>query len=195
MVHSVPHHPLLIAPSDWAEPVIRVSDDGSPALFTLQDAFNYHGYDAPGGVVLGFRLLQRAFALLAPDSAYPERKKLSLFTSFPGLGLKDTMELVTRMVTEGRYCVDSSYCDPRAQEGVAGRFYYRFTLTSSAAGTPATVELAPVEGYPSPEFIRLGKASKRPGFSAADAEAWKTAKFSLANTLLGAPAEALVRVL
>lgn len=189
MIKSAPHHPLLIAPADWAEPAIRVSDGGVPMLFTLQDAFNYHGYDAPGGVVLGFRLLQRAFALLDPDSEWPERTSLSLFTSFPGLGLKDTMELVTRMVSAARYSVDQEYYDPRAQEGVAGRFYYRFTRGDTVR------ELAPIEGYPNPDFIRLGKASKCPGFSPADAEAWKTAKFSLANTLLGAPAEAVIRVL
>jgi len=157
--------------------------------FSIQDAFNYHGYDAPGGVVLGFRLLQRAFSLLTPGKTCPDRRGLFLFTAFPGLGLRDTMELVTRLVTEDRFSLDTAFDDSRAQEGVAGRFYYRFTYDGRS------VELAPLEGYPGGEFIRLGKASKMPGFDEEEAEAWRNAKYQLANTLLGAPAEAVIRVL
>ena len=188
MTHSFPLHPLLAKPADWESPFLTVNDEGSPLRFGIRDAFSYHGYDAPGGVVLGFRLLQRAFALLAPGKT-PERRKLALHTAFPGFGLRDTMELVTRMVTDGRYSVDTAIDDERAQEGVAGRFYYCFAFEGRS------VELAPIPGYPGPDFIRLGKASKLPGFSCADAGAWKAAKFELANTLLAAPADAVIRVL
>ena len=179
---------LLESPA-WVLPTIDVSDGGFPMRFSIQDAFNYHGYDAPGGVALGFRLLQRAFSLLVPGEVYPDRRGLSLFTAFPGLGLRDTMELVTRLVTEDRFRLDTAFDDPRAQEGVAGRFYYRFTYEKRS------VELAPLEGYPGEEFVRLGKASKVPGFDGEEAEAWRNAKYQLANTLLGAPAEAVIRIL
>ena len=182
-------HPRLGKTSHWKEPFIHVSEDGIPLRFSLFDAFNYHGFDAPGGVVLAFRLLQRAFALLAPGEECPDRRSLSLFTSFPGLGLKDTVELVTRMVTDSRYRVDPEHVDLRAQEGVAGRFYYRFSYRGKS------VELAPVEGYPNPSFISLGRASKHPGFTAESALAWTEAKFSLAETLLGADAGMVIREL
>ena len=99
------------------------------------------------------------------------------------------MELVTRMVTEGRFSLDTAFDDSRAQEGVAGRFYYRFTYAGRS------VELAPLEGYPGGEFVRLGKASKVPGFGGEEAETWRNAKYQLANTLLSAPAEAVIRIL
>lgn len=183
------HHPLLADPAGWAEPALYVGDAGQPLRFAIQDAFNYHGYDAPGGVVLGFRLLQRAFALLEPSVRYPDRHGLSLVTPFPGLGVKDVMELVCRMVTGSRYTLDPGTGDERAQDGVEGRFYYRFTLAEHS------VELAPALGHPGTDFIRLGRASKRPGFSPVDAEAWQVAKFNLANTLLTSSADDVVRVL
>jgi hypothetical protein len=189
MHENASHNLPLADPSAWADPSIRVGDGGIPLSFTIQDAFNYHGYDAPGGVALGFRLLQRAFALLAPDEDCPDRYGLSLLTSFPGLGLRDVMELVTRMVTGGRYVLDPSAGDERAQEGVEGRFYYRFAYGGRS------VELAPAAGCPGPEFIRLGRASKRPGFTASEAGAWKAAKFALADILLRADANAVIRVL
>lgn len=189
MCRTEQNTPRLEDPASWVDPFIRVSDAGAPLCFSIRDAFNYHGYDAPGGVVLGFRLLQRAFSLLAPGNACPERRSLSLLTAFPGLGLRDTVELVTRMVTETRFQLDESIDDPRAQEGVAGRFYYCFTFAGRS------VELAPLEGYPGGEFVRLGRASKLPGFGPEDAAAWKAAKYSLANTLLGLSAETVVRIL
>ncbi len=182
-------YPQLGEPTTWKDPVLWLREGTIPVCYTMQDVFAYHGFDAPGGVVLGFRLLQRAFALLAPNEEYPDRRKLSLFTSFPGLGLKDTVEYITRMATDSRYTLDQSYDDPRAPEGVAGRFYYRFDYEGKS------VELAPALGYPPPEFIRLGKASGKADFSAEDAKAWIDAKNSLATTLLSLPADIAVRIL
>lgn len=186
---SMSLHPQLETISTWVEPVLNCADAGNKLTLHVSEAFHYHGFDAPGGVALGFRLLQKALACLAPEEAWPDRRQLTLFTSFPGRGLKDTMEMTTRMISDGRYCVETDFCDKRVQEGVCGGFYFRFGYRGRE------VELAPVEGYPGREFVRLGRASKQPDFDAEQAVAWTRAKFALANTLLTASANAVLRVL
>lgn len=181
----------LIDSAQWVNPTLSVYDEGHLFEFHIQDAFNYHGYDAVGGVVLGFRLLQKAiqiFSIVEPQKLL-HRRELSLFTAFPGLGARDCFELVTRMVTDGRIKVDTDYSQTLAQEGVQGRFFFEFAYRD------AKVQLAPIDGYPGENFIALGKASKQPHFSSEQQLAWRNAKYELANTLLSADAETVIRVL
>lgn len=181
---------VLINKMSWVEPTLEVADGDDILQFHIQDALNYHGYDAVGGVVLGFRLLQKAIAMLTPvGDTCIQRREVSLFTAFPGLGARDCFELVTRMVTQKHITVDTSFSDTVAQEGVEGRFYFEFHYRGAKA------KLAPIEGYPGDEFIALGKASKLTGFTAEQQLGWRNAKFGLANTLLGASADAVIRVL
>ncbi|MCH5277699.1 MAG: hypothetical protein J1E80_07690 [Desulfovibrionaceae bacterium] len=184
--------PGLRAPSDWVEPDLVVLDQGRPVSFHIADALRYHGLDSVGGVILGFRLAQRALAELSPYGP-AERRELALFTSFPGYGVRDTLELVTRMVSEGRYTVDPSFVDERASEGVTGRCYFRFSLGGKL------LELSPPPGVPGAEFVRWGRASKVPAPDASTgadiARRWKDAKFDLANLLLAADCRKALRVL
>lgn len=180
----------LIPLDSWVDPTLKVLDGHDVLQFHIQDAFNYHGYDAVGGVVLGFRLLQKMSALLRTDECpLIQRRELSLFTSFPGLGARDCFELVTRMVSEKRIVVDTAFNHPNAQEGVEGRFFFQFQYHNTK------VQLAPIEGYPGEQFIALGKASKQPHFTHEQQLQWRDAKFELANTLLSADAGAVIRVL
>lgn len=172
----------------WVDPLLTVADGNEVITFHLQEAFHYHGYDAVGGVVLGFRLLQKASAILSPEAPL-QRRELSLFTAFPGLGARDCFELVTRMATCEQIKVDTAFSQTTAQKGVEGRFFFQFTYRGQS------VQLAPIEGYPKPEFITLGKASKQPDFSIEQAQAWKNAKYTLANILLQHQADDVIRVL
>ena len=95
----------LIPIEQWQAPQIEVCDAGERLSFHIQDALRYHGYDAVGGVVLGFRLLQQAIAQFAPD-ALPQRRAFDVLTAFPGLGFRDCMELITRCVSENRFHLD-----------------------------------------------------------------------------------------
>lgn len=185
-IHGLPH------PSLWVEQSLVVLDQGRPVCFHIQDVFNYHGLDAVGGAVLGFRLLQRAFAELSPEGP-AERRAMSLFTSFPGFGVRDACELITRMVTEGRYRVNPNFIEERASDGVNGRCYFRFSLGER------TVELTPPPAVPSAEFIRWGRAAKQSSPQEADypviMQNWKQAKFHLASLLLGLDSRSALRVL
>ena len=181
--------PFILRPeSEWVSPSITVLDNGRPITFSIRNVLDYHGYDAVGGCVLGFRLLQRALALLSPNEL-PERRQLELFTNFPGLGARDAFELVGRVVTGNRFTLDKDFVDPRTPAGVTGGVYFRFSYGDRV------VELAPIEGQPSPRFIAAGRASKKPDANEAVFHEWKTVKYELANLLLGADAAAVIRVL
>ena len=108
-------HTSLSCPEQWVQPHLIVQDAGHQLVFTPEDVFRYHGYDAVGGAVLGFRLLQRAIRELSPQ-AMPERRDISLFTAFPGLGARDCFELVTRMASERRLTLDTSFTHKDAQK-------------------------------------------------------------------------------
>ncbi len=178
----------LIPIEQWIAPRIEVDDAGAHLSFHLQDAFNYHGYDAVGGVVLGFRLLQKAIALLSPTLPL-QRRRLHVFTAFPGTGFRDCIELVTRAVTENRFTLDIGFTQTRAQQGVQGRLHFAFSYQGR------TVDLSPVEGALSADFISLGRASKQIGFSPQQQQDWRKAKFALANALLSARPDDVIRVL
>ncbi|MDR0577779.1 MAG: hypothetical protein LBI87_09660 [Candidatus Accumulibacter sp.] len=182
-------NPRLIPHSRWVAPTLAVADDGLPIVFSIQEAFNYHGYDAVGGVALGFRLLQRAVALLADEGELPERRGLTLFTAFPGMGARDVFELVSRVVTEGRFTLDVDFTHPGAQKGIAGSFYFEFGYRGRR------VALAPAAGQPPEEFLAAGRASKRADATAETRRKWIEAKYRLANTLLGIDARDAIRVL
>jgi len=178
----------LLPAEQWLAPTLEVRDEGTLLSFHIRDALNYHGPDAVGGVVLGFRLLQKALACLSPQEA-PERRAIGVFTAFPGLGARDCFELVTRGFTEGRYQVDTGFTDTTAQEGVVGRMHFRFSYRDQ------TVVLAPVQGAPSATFISLGRASKRADCTPQQHQQWRQAKTDLANSLLVTHSDDVIRVL
>lgn len=178
--------------SQWVEPIIEVLDDNRKVRFHIMDALNFHGPDAVGGVVLGFRLLQKAFSIFSPHQLMP-RREITLFTSFPGLGAKDTFELIARLVSENRYIPDQKFEDSRARAGVEGRFYFSFRYREKIA------ELSTPHNIPDNEFIRLGRACKiqydEKEEKAQIMRQWINAKYKLASLLLTTSCDQAVRVL
>lgn len=90
---------------------LTVIDQGTTLDFTFEDAMRYHGPFAPGGVAHAYKVLERALGVLGKDAPV-ERRELVITTSHGGPGVRDTFELVTRGVTEGRYTVDQSFARP-----------------------------------------------------------------------------------
>lgn len=179
----------LIPVSQWVMPTLSVADGDHLFSFSIQNAFNYHGYDAVGGVVLGFRLLQRAISLLTPQDEPLQRRELALFTAFPGMGARDCFELVTHMVSENRFILDIDFDQTEAQQGIAGCFYFEFSYRGKK------VSLAPVAGLPTAEFLKIGRASKQSDATPEVQRQWMAAKYQLANTLLTVLPMDAIRVL
>ncbi|WP_333824554.1 hypothetical protein [Pinisolibacter sp.] len=174
--------------STWNAP-IRILDHGTELAITYDDCIRYHGRTSIGGVALGFRLLQLALADLSPGRV-PERAEISLRTAFPGPGLRDAIEMVTRAVSRRAYVVDEALAPldaPDAPEAVAGRLWFEITI----AGARQTY--AVVDGAMSEEFVRIGRASKHPGFDAASAARWLELREGLAATIMAGAPEAVLR--
>ena len=84
-----------------------VYEDGHKIEFTFADLMKFHGPGFPGGVTHAWKVMERTFPLLAPDG-YLERRQVEIDTSFGGPGGRDSFEMVTRVLTRGKYNVDKS---------------------------------------------------------------------------------------
>ena len=134
---------------------IEVQEQGRPITFSFDEMLRYSGPGSPGGVDLGFKMMERAFALLEPDG-WVERREVIVHTAFRGPGARDACELVTRGLTEGRYVVDPAL--ERPERGNTLR-----TFAFSVSYRDRTVSLLLREGFVTDEFVRLAQSSDLTG--------------------------------
>ena len=80
--------------------MITVIDGGQPHKYSFDGMEKYHGPLAPGGIAFAYKMMQLAFPVFSPDGPI-QRLELKIETSFPGLGVRDAFEMVTRAVTRG----------------------------------------------------------------------------------------------
>lgn len=157
---------------------LDVVDHGMVLRFGVDDLMRYHGPAAPGGVAHGYTVLARALPLLSPDGP-PERREITLATAFPGPGARDTVELVTRAVTEDRYVVDPTLERPDRGPTLE-RYVFRFGYRDR------TVTLIIRDGYVTDEFIAL---SRTPDRTVEQERHLTVLKQEMADRLLAAPAD------
>jgi hypothetical protein len=132
---------------------LAVLDGGQRIEFSFEDLMRYHGPGSPGGVAHAFKVLERAFAVLAADEP-PRRREITIRTAFGGPGARDGIELVTRAVTQDRYTVDRALTRPEL-----GRERERFVFEVGYGDESVTLVLR--EGFVPPEFIDLARADER----------------------------------
>lgn len=161
-------------------PSLTVVDQGRELTFTFDDLLRYHGPHSPGGLAHAFKVLERAFAVLAPD-APPQRRELRIVTAFGGPGARDGFEMVTRAVTGERFRLDPSLARPEL-----GRARERFVFEVADAGGAVTLVLR--EGFVSDEFIDLARRDDR---SAQDERRLTELKWQMAQRLMETPAAAV----
>ena len=126
-----------------------VQERGRTIAFTFDDMMRYHGVHSPAGVAMAFKVMQRAFAVLAADGP-PERRSITVRTAFRGPGARDGFEAVTRAVSDGRYVVD------RALVRVdRGRLLEDFVFVVEVGGRTATLLLR--DGFVTDEFVDLAR--------------------------------------
>ncbi len=126
-----------------------VYEDGKQISYTFDDLMKYHGPGFPGGVVHAYKVMERAFPLLAPDG-YLERRRIEIDTSFGGPGGRDAFEMVTRVVSRETYRVDKSLGDPWLDDGNRRHYFFRLTYEDKS------VELMIKPGHLRDEFFALG---------------------------------------
>ena len=156
---------------------IEVQEQGRPVTFTFDEMLRYSGPGSPGGVALGFKVMERAFALLEPDGLV-ERREVLFEIGFRGPGVRDACELVTRSLTEGRYVVDPAFERP-------DRGHTLETFAFQVAYRGRRVALVVSQGVITDEFVRLAQASSH---TPEEAQRFVAMKQALADQLMGAPA-------
>lgn len=132
---------------------IEVRDEGQAIVFSFDEMLRYSGPGSPGGVALGFKLMERAFPLLDPDGPV-ERREVVVAAAFRGPGARDACELVTRGLTDGRYIVDPAVERPErghTLETYAFRVGYR----------QRSLSLLLREGVVTDEFVALVQKQDR----------------------------------
>lgn len=157
---------------------ITISDLGTPILIGFEDILKYHGRGFIGGVAHGYKVMERAFTLLSPDTP-PDRYAISIETAFPGPGARDAFEMVTRAVTGGRYLLDLELGPSEAIEAARGRYFFRVGYQDRR------VELKVRPGIVRDEFIALSRRQDLSGEERAHLE-WL--KRDMADRIMALPA-------
>lgn len=81
---------------------IRIADHGVERCLSYGDALANHRGNAYWGCAVAFRALQRAADLLSTDRSW-ERENLHITSAHPGPGVRDTIEYVTRCISNDRF--------------------------------------------------------------------------------------------
>ena len=157
-----------------------VLDRGARIAFSFEDLMSYHGPGSPGGVAHGFKVMELALPLLAPDAPV-ERREVAVRTAFGGPGARDAFELVLRAVTEGRYEVDAALARPE-RGWTRERFVFHLAYRGSE------VALGVREGYVSEEFLSLARTPDPAPEQVARLDALKR---EMAERVMGSPADAV----
>jgi hypothetical protein len=159
-----------------AEDSIAVLEKGRILLFSFTDLMLYHGPGSPGGVAHAFKVMERAFPLLALNGPL-ERREIAVSTAFGGPGARDAFEMVTRAVTGDRYLIDLGLRRP--ERGTAlERFVFRVDYRGQS------VTLAIRDGFVTDEFIGLARKERSP-----DEEALlDRLKLEMAERVMSSPA-------
>lgn len=156
---------------------IEVVERGRTIAYTFEDMLRYHGPGSPGGVATAFKVLQRAFAELAPVEP-PQRRAITIRTAFGGPGARDGFEAVTRAVTDGRFTLDPALARPER-----GRVLERFVFEVGDGDRSVTLVLR--DGFVTEEFIDLARTPDRSEEQEARLDELKA---ELAARVMGAPA-------
>lgn len=156
---------------------IVVQEQGRPVAFSFEEMLRFSGPGNPGGVALGFKLLERALGLLEPDGRL-ERREVVIESAFRGPGVRDACELVTRSLTEGRYLVG-----PELERPDRGHTLQTFAFQVGYRGRRVSLVLR--AGLVTDEFVRLAQT---PELSSEELQRFTAMKQDLADRLMAMPA-------
>lgn len=156
--------------------VVSVLDEGVRLDIPFESCVLYHGKDSIGGLSLGYRLLYFALQKLCGESI-PERREVSFRTAFPGPGVRDAVEMVTRAVTGNRYHILNAEDKKYAPEGVYGRMYFEISVGQK------TLICILRPGVISEEFITTGRNIKKSPFDEIERKKWRRLKNELSDAV------------
>ncbi|MDQ2082856.1 hypothetical protein RA307_21940 [Xanthobacteraceae bacterium Astr-EGSB] len=163
---------------------LTVRDQDGLVAIGRDDLVRYAGPAQIVASALCLRLFDRAFRDLSPDKP-PHRDDIRVLVAFPGDGILDCVEMITRARTRGRLTIDVGAGPAEAPPALVGRFYFEIAI----AGRRHGYRLA--DGFFTPAFVELVKRHQDGGGTPAEREEYQRAKHDLIGRLLGAADEAL----
>jgi hypothetical protein len=115
--------------------LIAVRDKGEILEFSPASLYAYCGPTQLIASALMFRLFERAFMDLSPETP-PERENMQFLSGFPGTGIAECVELVTRIGTRRPECfrVDPGGAPREAPVSVSGVLYFEVQIKERRRG-------------------------------------------------------------
>jgi hypothetical protein len=163
-----------------------VSERGISIPVTREHLTLYAGPSQIIATALMFRLFIRSLADLSPGKP-PERTDIAVLTAFPGPGILDCIEYVTkaRTLNDGRLVIDTDAGPAKAPKALEGRFYFEVGVGPRRRG------YWPSEGYFDQTFLDMVAAYQEGRNTAEEEAAYQSFKQQLIGRILGAPDKAL----
>ena len=169
------------------EKPIRVKDQDDLIEFNFADLKKYHGTKSICGLTVSYKVMERGFELLADAVGEIERTKISIATAFPGPGLRDGFELVTRAYSRDRYKIVRDI-EPSESMAAAARGTYYFRIDHGASSVE--LGLDPKEVHP--DFLRLRRKQLDGVANPEELEAFRNLQFEMSNRLLQSEAKDVI---
>jgi hypothetical protein len=167
-----------------ADRLIAVRDNNAILEFSPASLYAYCGPTQIIASALMFCLFERAFQDLSPRSP-PDREDIRFLAGFPGTGIAECVELVTRIRTRRpeRFCVDPEVPPPEAPLSVGGAMYFEVQIKEERKGYWPPRELF------DDTFRKNVGLYQDGGGTAKDQEAYLAYKKQLSAAILRAPPE------
>jgi hypothetical protein len=117
------------------KPIIAVRENNLVLEFSPASLYAYCGPSQIIASALMFRLFERAFRDLSPELP-PDRDDIQFLAGFPGAGIAECVELVTRIKTRrpGRFSVKREAAPPEAPLTVSGALYFEVQIGERRKG-------------------------------------------------------------
>lgn len=108
---------------------LRLRDQRDEVSVTWNAIYSYCGPSQVIATALFYRLAEQAFRELSPGQP-PRREDMAFLTAFPGRGVLECLEIVTRLPTlaPDRVRLDLQAGPPEAPPAFAGRFYFELQV-------------------------------------------------------------------
>ena len=163
---------------------LLVRDHDGLLAIGRDDLVRYAGAGQIVAAALCLRLFGCAFAELSPAEP-PHRNSIQVLTAFPGEGIIDCVEMVTRARTRGRLHINPQAGSAHALPAPIGRFYFEIAIEDRRRAYCLR------EGFFTPEFVRQIALHQEGLGTPQQLVTYQQSKHALIGHLLGAPAHAL----
>ncbi|MDC7233958.1 MAG: hypothetical protein PQJ58_12065 [Spirochaetales bacterium] len=160
------------------QPLI-LKDQRDPVAISWDQLYGYCGPTQVIATALAFRLFEQAFRELTPD-AMPERDKISVLTAFPGRGILECIEMITRIPSLAAHRIDvkPDAGSREAPTAYIGRFYFEVQHGESRRS------YRPVPGYFDDEFRNQVASWQNKEMSGIEYDNYMSYKWDKAQSIL-----------